>query len=120
MLMKASKENLGNKHKQAVLVQNDAMLEMHTKCFNDHKRKESRKVSRKSSQELGLGTLSLTGRCTVRYGMDEQVGRTAPNQGGPSMSCLRKQVNTSFGNKATTKNSKQISYTSYMFSGRVT
>lgn len=73
-----------------------------------------------SMKEHAEGTLSLTGRCTVRYGTDEQVGRIAPNQGGPSMSCLRKQVNTSFGNKATTKNSKQISYTSYMFSGRVT
>jgi hypothetical protein len=54
--MKASKEKLRNKHKQEVLVENDAMLEMHTKCFSDHKRKESRKVSQKSFQELRLGS----------------------------------------------------------------
>lgn len=137
MFMKASKLNLGNKHKQEVLVQNDAMLEMHTTCFNDHRRKESRKVSQEftgagsrqllrvirqhnSMQEHIEGTLSLTGRCMIRRGMDERVGRRAPSRGGPSVSCLRKQVNTSLDNKATTKNSKQISYISYVFSGHVT
>ena len=56
----------------------------------------------------------------IRRGTDERVGRRAPNRGGPSMSCLRKQVNTSVDNKATTRNSKQISYISYMFSEHVT
>lgn len=56
------------------------------------------------------------GRCTVRSGTDELVGRTEPDQGGPCVSYLRRQGNTSLGGEAATKDSKQTSYMIYVFS----
>lgn len=50
--------------------------------------------------------------------MDELVGSTEPDHGGPCY--LTTQGNTSLGNEGATKDSKQTSYMTYLFSKDIT